>query len=136
MSKWEWVNESAYNYGIQTEGNITFLNMEKAEESSLAFNDGMFYLFNESVPKHIVFNTRPNTNNSELGDIRLTKVDKNTSTNGTFQIATKDTDAVFFRFGFFSFIRLNFKDLVSKYDIGKWYRIDFIIDWEGQKVSL
>ena len=48
----------------------------------------------------------------------------------------EDSDSLFFRFGFYDYMRLNLHDMVMKYEEEVWYQLDFLFDWEQRKVAL
>ena len=42
----------------------------------------------------------------------------------------------FFRFGFFDYAKLNVQNMLARYEAGKLYKIDLILDWVEQRVSI
>ena len=43
---------------------------------------------------------------------------------------------MFFWFGFYDYMRLNLHDMVEKYEKDKWYQLDFLFNWDDQKIAL
>ena len=42
----------------------------------------------------------------------------------------------FFRFGYFNYQKLNLVSMVKKFVAGTWYKVDLLIDWENQAVTV
>ena len=93
----------------------------------------MYYYFGDATPKHLRFKIITYDGLKEAGDIRLVDIKE-----GDIYDRSKidESDSVFFRFGFFEFIRLNLENMVEKYEAARWYDVDIIIDWDKQGVSI
>ena len=61
----------------------------------------------------------------------MTKIDQNV----TFT-KIEDSDSLFFRCGFYDYMRLNLDDMVIKYKAENWYQLDFLFDWDEQKLAM
>lgn len=46
------------------------------------------------------------------------------------------SDIIFFRFGFYGYIKLNTQSMVLKYTRDAWYTVNMLIDYETQVVSI
>jgi hypothetical protein len=42
----------------------------------------------------------------------------------------------FFRFGYFNYQKLNLVSMVNKFKNATWYKVDLIIDWKTQAVTV
>ena len=45
-------------------------------------------------------------------------------------------DVAFFRFGYFNYQKMNLVSMVNYFTNGIWYKVDLIIDWENQAVTI
>jgi hypothetical protein len=45
-------------------------------------------------------------------------------------------DVAFFRFGYFNYQKLNLVSMVQKFVSKTWYKVDLLIDWENQAVTV
>ena len=45
-------------------------------------------------------------------------------------------DVVFFRFGYFNYQKMNLVSMVNKFTNGAWYKVDLIMDWGNQAVTV
>ncbi len=87
----------------------------------------------------------------ETCDLRLTTVqnattDKTTTTNPSNQnniLPARENftkvawqDVAFFRFGYFNYQKLNLVSMVNKFKNGTWYKVDLLIDWNTQAVTI
>ena len=131
LSSWKWVNQTGYNATITTVNTVSYLSLTKSNTSSPNFDDGLYYYFGDQKPEHIHVEINVASSSKEAGDIRLVKI----SPTGNF---TKESekDSVFFRFGFYNYMRLNLADMVNKFDADVWYTLDFILNWDRQAIAL
>ena len=44
-------------------------------------------------------------------------------------IKNKSLDVVFFRFGYFQYLKMNLVNMVKKFDKDIWYHINLLMDW-------
>lgn len=91
----------------------------------------------------------------ETCDLRLTTVENatkpSTTTDTTNKATTSQTttlparenftkvawqDVAFFRFGYFNYQKLNLVSMVNKFKNGTWYKVDLLIDWNTQSVTI
>ena len=45
-------------------------------------------------------------------------------------------DVAFFRFGYFNYQKFNMVSMVNKFKNATWYKVDLIIDWNSQAVTV
>lgn len=45
-------------------------------------------------------------------------------------------DVGFVRLGYFNYMKLNTESMVMKFQGDEWYRIDLLIDWEEQQITI
>jgi hypothetical protein len=45
-------------------------------------------------------------------------------------------DVAFFRFGYFNYQKMNLVSMVNKFTNGTWYKVDLIINWDNQDVTI
>ena len=45
-------------------------------------------------------------------------------------------DVAFFRFGYFNYQKMNLVSMVNPFTNGTWYKVDLIIDWNAQAVTV
>ena len=131
-----WLNASdpsPYNNPtIYTDNNgDTYLNLTKPGTSAANFNDGIYYHFGNHTPQHIHYEVSTNNITAESGDIRLVQL----SDSASFS-RINERDSLFFRLGFYGYVRFNLKEMVMKYTNGTWYTVDFILDWNRKKIAL
>ena len=104
--------------------------INKLKTAKTAYDDGYYFRFPEQQVAHITLKVSVGDQALEAGDIRLTKIDPTTLKK------IEDNDSLFFRFGFYDYMRLNLDDMVAKYTKDTWYQLDFLFDWEDQKIAL
>jgi hypothetical protein len=46
------------------------------------------------------------------------------------------TDVVFFRFGYYKYQKMNLVSMVNNFTSEVWYKVDLLIDWVDQKVTV
>lgn len=49
---------------------------------------------------------------------------------------TQDRDAIFFRLGFFNYMKLNDESMIHETANDVWYKVDMLINWDEQLVSI
>jgi hypothetical protein len=47
-----------------------------------------------------------------------------------------DSDALFFRAGYFNYLKVNSESMIHKSEPNTWYQIDLLLDWDLQNVSV
>ena len=90
----------------------------------MGFNDGLYYIFNESKPDHISFKVSASVMeelNQEICNLRLTTFNQSNS------------DVLIFRIGYYNYMKLNFEYMVHKVTNDSWHTVDILIDWEKSK---
>lgn len=45
-------------------------------------------------------------------------------------------DVAFFRFGYFNYQKMNLVSMVNKFTNETWYKVDLLIDWDSQSVTI
>ena len=139
--------------------NVTspYLLIEKSAKAQGSYDDGIFIRFGEKKPQHITLEMYTDDADIETCDLRLTTVENATKSNATNATtaanATNATKAVtlparenftkvawqdvaFFRFGYFNYQKLNLVSMVNKFKNATWYKVDLIIDWNTQAVTV
>ena len=135
INNWRWVNKTAYTTSIITNGTNGYLTLTKIEKSVFSYDDGMYYYFGDSNPKHIHFEILTREGTKETGDFRLVYLDNSKVSSNVFS-KVDNSDSVFFRFGFYNFIRVNLEDLIYGFEPARWYTIDLLLNWSDQKVAI
>ena len=51
-------------------------------------------------------------------------------------IKKPESDAIFFRLGYYNYMKLNRNSLIKKSELDVWYKVDLIIDWPSRLVSI
>lgn len=134
--------------------NIPYLNITKYANTSGSYDDGIYITFPASKPKHISFQVWTENPNVETCDVRLTSiVTPDTVTAPTTPAPTTPAkvpvgpfvgnftkvpwqDVVFFRNGYFNYQKMNLVSMVNSF-VGKtWYKVDLILDWDQQVVTV
>ena len=64
----------------------------------------------------------------ETCDVRMTSI-SNDSVKEFNKVEWQDV--FFYRFGYFSYQKMNLIDMVKKFYSQIWYKVDLIIDWEN-----
>jgi hypothetical protein len=91
----------------------------------------------------------------ETCDFRLTSIENATKSNATNTTTAANStakvtslpakenftkiawqDVAFFRFGYFNYQKLNLVSMVNKFKNGTWYKVDLLIDWNTQAVTV
>jgi len=47
-----------------------------------------------------------------------------------------DADPVFWRMGYFNYSKINFNSMLQATKYDKWITVDFLLDWENQRVTV
>lgn len=131
LNAWNWVDSSAYTSSITTENGTTFLSLTKPTSSSANYDDGLYYYFGDQKPQHVHLKINTNSSSLEAGDIRLVQLESSSDFT-----KNSETDSLFFRFGFYNYMRLNLGDMMYKFNAKTWYTLDFIFNWDGQAIAL
>ena len=141
----------------KTMKNITspYLYIEKSASSQGSYDDGIFIRFGEKKPQHITLEIYTEDADIETCDLRLTTVENATKPNSTntststnvtkpvVSLPAKENftkvawqDVAFFRFGYFNYQKMNLVSMVNKFKNGTWYKVDLLIDWNSQAVTV
>lgn len=137
--------------------------MTKVPEAEGFFDDGLTYLFDEEVkPHHIHLEVQTSDNQLETCDLRVNTINPvpvpttDSSTDGSSTDSAQssepvltqspsgpagyerkpDSDVVFFRLGYYNFMKLNSEPMIHETAADTWYEIDMLIDWNSQLVSI
>ena len=135
--------------------------MTKLATAEGFFDDGLTYLFGEEIkPRHVHIEVQTNDNQLETCDLRLNTINpvpvettdaavtESTETESNEIVLTSspvgpdgyakqpDSDVIFFRMGYFNFMKLNSDAMVHETAADTWYTVDMLIDWDNQKVSI
>jgi hypothetical protein len=136
LNNWKWINSSIYNAAVVINSTDNYLQFDKKEGDSLNIEDGMFYFFGEARPEHVHVKMLNQFQDKESGDIRLVDIDAN-HYSSTLEYSKKPNSvSLFFRFGFYYFMRINQDDLSSRFVPNEWYTLDFIIDWNKKAITM
>ena len=135
INNWKWVNQTAYTNSIITNGTDGYLTLTKIVDSVFSYDDGMYYYFGDSNPQHIHFEILTYEGIKETGDFRLVYLDSGKLSSNSFS-KYDNSDSIFFRFGFYNFIRVNLEDLVYSFEPIRWYIVDLLLNWDDQKVAI
>jgi hypothetical protein len=46
------------------------------------------------------------------------------------------SDVALFRLGYFDYLKLNTENMLQRYEADKWFRVDLLLDWDEQRVSI
>lgn len=46
------------------------------------------------------------------------------------------SDVALFRLGYFDYLKLNTENMLQRYEADKWFRIDLLLDWDEQRVTI
>jgi hypothetical protein len=104
---------------------------------------------------HITFEMYTEDSDIETCDFRLTSIENATKSNSTNATTTTTNssakvtlparenftkiawqDVAFFRFGYFNYQKLNLVSMVNKFKNGTWYKVDLLLDWTSQAVTV
>lgn len=129
------MNKTAYTNSIITNGTDGYLTLTKIVDSVFSYDDGMYYYFGDSNPQHIHFEILTYEGIKETGDFRLVYLDPGKLSSNSFS-KYDNSDSIFFRFGFYNFIRVNLEDLVYSFEPVRWYIVDLLLNWDDQKVAI
>lgn len=88
-------------------------------------------------------NITTNDTTSTNATSNATKASNATSANKTTTLPARGNftkvawqDVAFFRFGYFNYQKMNLVSMVNKFKNGTWYKVDLIIDWSSQAVTV
>ena len=142
-----------------------YLVMSKKADAEGFYNDGLTYLFKDATglqeirPRHIHFVVQTETaTDMESCDFRFYSVkekedevsgrllndDDNKQPEVTRAPAGPNaeyesiefSDVAFFRLGYFDYAKLNTQNMLQKYAAATEYKIDLLLDWDEQRVSI
>lgn len=125
------------------------------------YDDGFVYLFDKNnletifKPTHIRYWIQTNNESKEFEtcDFRLSTYELHVAPpkEKTQEVAVEgspkgppgydkkeegDFDVALVRFGYFEYIKLNTNSMVMNFEPEEWYRVDLIIDWEEQHITI
>jgi len=83
------------------------------------YDDGMYYYFGDNTPKHISVQMQTANASIESCDLRLTTIDNDAASFSKVNW----TDVAFFRFGYYSYQKMNLIDMVNKFTNEQWYQV-------------
>lgn len=109
-----------------------YLKLHKVEEAIGLYDDGLYLTFNDSQPQHITLQLNTDSPDIESCDVRLTY--DNLTVEGLNKVEWQDS--VFFRFGYFNYMKLNLMSMVQMFTNDTWYQIDLLLDWTNQVVTV
>lgn len=99
---WQLLSKDQYNLELKSD----VLKIAKLETASQVYNDGIIIQFPISKPEHLSFWCKTHDENMESCNVRLFKINETESDLNEGKITTTET-SIFFRFGFYRFIKLN-----------------------------
>ena len=73
-----------------------------------------------------------NSSDVESCDLRLGTV---TNISGDM-VKDKWNDVAFFRFGYFSYLKMNLENMVKPFQSDTWYTIDLLMEWNNRTVTI
>jgi hypothetical protein len=145
------MNETMFDNKTQRNVISPYLLIEKSDNAQGSYDDGIFIRFGEKRPQHVTFEMYTEDADIETCDFRLTTIENatNTPATNTSNSTVKPVlparenftkvawqDVAFFRFGYFNYQKLNLVSMVNKFKNGTWYKVDLLIDWNSQAVTV
>ena len=142
-----------------------YLVMSKKADAEGFYNDGLTYLFKDATglleirPRHIHFVVQTETAaDMESCDFRFYSVKEKEDEASSRMLSDEDnkapeitrapagpndkyeaiefSDVAFFRLGYFDYSKLNTQNMLQKYKAATEYKIDLLMDWGEQRVSI
>lgn len=157
------MNETLYDAQNKSR-NSTYLNITKNSSAMGSYDDGIYYYFGgDRQPQHITFEMKTDDPDIETCDLRVTSINANQSApygsipslvqtikvNATYSYNVTQPmpklanfsknqwqDVAFFRFGYFNYQKLNLVSMVNKFVDKQWYKVDLLINWDNQDVTI
>ena len=139
---WEIIEESEYDISLDAgEKTVSLKKKNEPSATSQYYDDGIMLQFEQQKPEHVSFYCKTDSQDLESCNFRLFRQGNKEAMGNQWNDKRKINRAevaIFFRFGFFRHFKINYQVDYLKYrqENDKWYKIDFVMDWDQNKTTM